>query len=157
MGLQTDEAEEILIRRVLPEEAGVVSAITDAAYARYVPLIGRKPQPMTADYTQMIAENAVWLLQIGGQAAGVLVLVFEQEQTLIYSVALLPQHQKKGLGRRLLAWAEQAALEQGYRRIRLYTNALMVENIALYRRSGYQETGREAYLGTTLVHMAKDL
>ena len=43
------------------------------------------------------------------------------------------------------------------RRIRLYTNAIMESNIALYLRLGYQETRREAYLSSTLVHMSKDL
>ena len=42
-------------------------------------------------------------------------------------------------------------------RIHLYTNDHMVENIALYRRLGYKETGRKPVGGTALVHMAKAL
>jgi hypothetical protein len=33
----------------------------------------------------------------------------------------------------------------------------MVENIALYRRLGYRETGREPYLGSTILHMSKEV
>jgi ribosomal protein S18 acetylase RimI-like enzyme len=76
---------------------------------------------------------------------------------LIYSVAVHPQHQKSGFGRQLLAWAEQEAQLAGYTKVRLYTNALMEENIALYTRLGYVETMREPHLRGILVHMAKDL
>jgi hypothetical protein len=45
----------------------------------------------------------------------------------------------------------------GLRRVRLYTNTLMVENIALYRRLGYRETGQEPFLGSTILHMSKEI
>lgn len=154
---ERDTSPSIVIRRARPEEAGVIAAITDAAYARYVPQLGRKPQPMTADYTEKIANHSVWLLFAGETPAGALTLEHEPDQLYVYSVAVCPDQQKKGYGRTLLALAEQEARDHGYRRIRLFTNAIMVENIALYLRLGYVETGREPYLGTTLVHMAKSL
>jgi len=56
-----------------------------------------------------------------------------------------------------LVLAEEQALAAGFQRIRLYTNEHMVENIALYQRLGYQETGRESFGDTRVVHMAKSL
>ena len=76
---------------------------------------------------------------------------------LIYSVAIAPAYQQRGLGRRLLAWAEAEAQQAGYAQIRLYTNALMKENIALYTRLGYIETRREPFHELTIVHMRKSL
>jgi ribosomal protein S18 acetylase RimI-like enzyme len=131
--------------------------IRHAAYAKYVPRMGRKPQPMTADYHQILAEHPVWLLYLGDRPAGVLVLMHEPHTLLIYSVAISPAYQKHGFGRRLLAWAEQEAQQAGYQHIRLFTNALMEENIALYKRLGYVETRREPFHGLTLVHMTKEL
>jgi ribosomal protein S18 acetylase RimI-like enzyme len=150
-------SQRISIRRAGLEDAAAVSDITDAAYEGYIPLIGRHPQPMTADYARMVSENAVWLLELDSEPAGVLVLIHEPEALLIYSVAVHPDHQKQSLGRRLLAFAEQQTLEHGYGTIRLYTNAHFTHNIRLYQRLGYQETGREALLGSTVVHMAKQL
>ena len=158
--MQTQAADSQLpaIRRASPADAGVVAAITDAAYAKYIPWLGRKPQPMTADHRQLIVENSVWLLDLASQPVGALTLINEPEQLYIYSVAVDPAYQKRGFGRRLLDWAEQEAQRLGYGLIRLYTNAVMVENIALYLRLGYVETRREPYLlGSTLVHMAKRL
>ena len=143
------------IRRARQEDAEAVAEITDSAYGSFIPLLGRKPQPMTADHRKMIGENDVWLLFSEDYPVGVLVLVDEPDSLLIYSVAIRPELQKRGLGRRLLGWAELEARRVGRPRIRLYTNALMAGNIELYRALGYLETDREPYMGSTLVHMSK--
>jgi ribosomal protein S18 acetylase RimI-like enzyme len=81
----------------------------------------------------------------------------EPDTLLIYSVAIDPAYQRHGLGRRLLAWAEQQAQQAGYAHIRLFTNALMESNIALYGRLGYVETRREPFNNLTIVHMRKQV
>src|SRR2546423_13865800 len=100
--MSINEGSRAIIRRAVPSEADVVAAITDAAYGHYVARIGRKPQPMVTDYSSMIAEQQVWLLDLEDQPVGVLVLVDKQDHLLIYSVAVSPQYQKRGLGRQLL-------------------------------------------------------
>ena len=110
---------------------------------------------MTADYAKMAVENTIWLLFAGELLAGVLVLVDEPEQMLIYSVAVRPGFQHQGFGRRLLEWAEKQARERGYRSIRLYTNGKFEYNLRLYERLGYRETGRETLLNSIVVHMVK--
>ncbi len=149
------EESPFTLRKASLEDADAIAALTDAAYSKYIPRLGRKPQPMTADYRQMLAEHPTWVLCLGNEIAGVLILEYEPEALFIYSVAVSPEYQKQGLGRRLLAFTEEQAREKGYRRIRLYTNEHMVENIALYLKLGYQETRREPYLGSNLVHMDK--
>ena len=153
----TTEQSQIIIREASIADVKTIAALTDAAYAKYIPRLGRKPQPMTADYEQVLSEHHAWLLYLNDQPVGVLILMYESDQALIYSVAVSPEYQKQGWGRYLLEWAEQAAQREGHKLIRLYTNARMEENIALYRRLGYEETRREEYLGSTLVHMAKQL
>jgi len=143
------------IRRARQQDAEAVAEITDSAYGSFVPLLGRRPQPMTADHRKMIGENDVWLLFHDDRPVGVLVLVDEPECLLIYSVAIRPELQKRGLGGGLLGWAELEARRAGRPRIRLYTNALMEANIELYRGLGYLETDREPYMGSTLVQMSK--
>ncbi len=149
--------DKLSFRKAGLEDVETISALTEAAYAKYIPLIGRKPQPMTTDYAKMVIEDSIWLLTVEHEVIGLLALVEEAEHLLIYSVAVKPEVQKQGLGRRLLAWAEQQASQAGYHSIRLYTNERFAENVRLYERIGYQETGREALLGSTVVHMAKHL
>jgi ribosomal protein S18 acetylase RimI-like enzyme len=147
----------VTMRRAGPGDAKAIATLTNAAYIKYIPRIGRQPRPMTENYSQVLLEHPVWLLMLSDRPVGVLVLMLEHEAMLIYSVAVDPKYQKRGLGRRLLSFAEEQAQGAGYARIRLYTNERMVENIALYRRLGYEETGREPIGDTSLVHMAKTL
>jgi len=149
--------QSVVIRRATPADVASITAITNAAYARYVPRMGRKPQPMTADYQQMLATHPIWLLSVADQPAGVLVLIHEPAALLIYSVAVHPDYQRRGFGQQLLAWSEYEARQAGYTQIRLYTNALMEENIARYTALGYRETGREPFGELTVVHFAKEL
>jgi ribosomal protein S18 acetylase RimI-like enzyme len=151
------EDAKITFRLASREDAATVSAITDAAYSKYIQILGRKPEPMTVDYGDMISKHPVHLLRVRDQIVGVLVLKHEEDQTFIWSVAVHPEYQRRGLGLRLLELAEQEARTRDYQSIRLYTNSLFVENIALYRWFGYEETRRESFLGSTLVHMVKNL
>ena len=57
----------------------------------------------------------------------------------------------------LIAFAERIARDRGLGAIRLYTNEAMTENIALYRRLGFVETGRREEAGFRRVYMAKAL
>ena len=61
---------------------------------------------------------------------------------LLDNIAVSPTRQGSGLGRRLLAFAEDEALRRGYYEIRLHTHQTMVENQRLYTSIGYEETGR---------------
>lgn len=147
----------VTVMLAVREDAAIVSAITDAAYSKWVPLIGRRPEPMTVDYAEMIASHPVYILSVEGKPAAVLVLKHEEGQTLIWSVAVHPDYQGRGFGLRLLRLAEEEARDRGFKSIRLYTNALFEENVALYRWFGYEETRREPFRGSTLIHMAKRL
>jgi ribosomal protein S18 acetylase RimI-like enzyme len=149
--------QRVIIRRATSADVASIMAITDAAYARYIPRMGRKPQPMTVDYQLMLTTNPIWLLCVADQPVGVLALIHEPTMLLLYSVAVHPDYQRRGFGQQLLAWSEHEARRAGYTHIRLYTNALMEENIARYIALGYRETGREAFEGLTIVHFAKNL
>ena len=43
-------AHETVLRRAGPDDAGAIRSLTRAAYAKWVPVIGREPMPMQADY-----------------------------------------------------------------------------------------------------------
>jgi N-acetylglutamate synthase-like GNAT family acetyltransferase len=132
--MQTNDLQPTL-RKATTADAAAITALTEAAYAKYIPLIGRKPQPMTADYRQMVADHTIWLLEAAGQLAGVLVLIEELETLLIYSIAVRPDLQGRGLGHRLLALAENEARQAGCQNIRLYTNEHFKEIKRLFTKS----------------------
>ena len=145
------------LRRATPEDLHAVEAIVRRAYARYVGRIGREPGPMSDDYRALIEAGRVQVVERDGAVRGLLVLIPESEAMLLDNLAVDPDAQGSGLGRRMLDHAEQAARDAGYRRIRLYTNEAMHENIALYARLGYEETHRAKEKGLKRVYMLKSL
>jgi ribosomal protein S18 acetylase RimI-like enzyme len=146
-----------IIRLADIEDRAAVEAIVEAAYAPYVPRIGRKPGPMLDDYAARIREGRVHVLEDEGVIHGILVLIAEEGSMLLDNIAVGPRAQGLGYGRKLLEFAERSALDAGYRSIRLYTHEAMTENIALYSRIGFVETHRAEEKGFRRVYMIKRL
>jgi ribosomal protein S18 acetylase RimI-like enzyme len=145
------------IRPARMEDLAVIEALVRLAYAPYVPRIGRQPAPMQDDYAALIQKGQAHVLDADGRVQGALVLIPEQDAMLLDNIAVLPEAQGKGFGRRLLDFAENTAREAGFHAIRLYTNEAMTENIALYSRIGYTETHRIEENGLRRVYMRKAL
>jgi ribosomal protein S18 acetylase RimI-like enzyme len=61
------------------------------------------------------------------------------------------------LGRRLLSLAEDIAADQALTGVRLYTNALMTENIRLYEKLGYCREREELRSVGTVIYLMKPL
>ena len=135
----------------------VVADIVHAAYRHYIARIGRMPVPMQDDYAALIAAGRVWVAELAGAVRGILVLIPRGDAMLLDNIAVAPDAQGRGLGRRMLEFAEAAALQAGYGAIRLYTNEAMTENIRLYTRIGYAETHRAEEKGLRRVYMRKGL
>jgi ribosomal protein S18 acetylase RimI-like enzyme len=149
---------DVRLRRAAAVDAGAVRAVTLAAYAKWVPIIGQKPQPMLANYTTAVETHLIDVLEAAGQIIALIELVPEAGCLLIENVAVHPDHARRGYGRRLIVHAEQLARDMRFDQLRLYTNRLMTSNIALYQRIGFVVAGEEAKLdGRVVVHMTKPL
>jgi GNAT superfamily N-acetyltransferase len=136
-------------------DARAVAECVRAAYAHYVPRIGREPAPMTADYEALIGAGEVWVARAGERIAGVLVLRPRPPALLLENVAVAPDRQGEGLGRALVAFAEDRARAQGLAEVVLYTNERMTENLRFYPALGYVETGRASQDGFARVFFRK--
>jgi GNAT superfamily N-acetyltransferase len=145
------------IRPARAGDVAAIGAIVDAAYAVYIPRMGKKPGPMLDDYAARVAEGVVWVAEQDGKVAGVVVLLPEDEHLLLDNVAVAPEAHGKGVGRALVAFAEAEARRRGHAEIRLYTHEKMTENIAMYPRLGYEETHRAQQAGYDRVFFRKKL
>jgi ribosomal protein S18 acetylase RimI-like enzyme len=145
------------LRQATPADAAAIRELTREAYAKWVPLIGREPKPMTADYGAAVLKHRFDLLYVDGALAALIETIREPDHLLVENVAVSPAFQGRGLGRRLMAHAEALAAAAGYSEIRLYTNQRFVENIELYRRLGYGVDREEDVKVGIVVHMSKRL
>ncbi|HZU90467.1 MAG TPA: GNAT family N-acetyltransferase [Stellaceae bacterium] len=113
---------------------------------------------MRDDYGRLIGAGAVWVFEAAdGAVAGLVVLLAKADHLLLDNVAVRPERQGEGIGRTLIAFAEAEARRRGYGEIRLYTHAKMAENIVLYERLDFVETGRGQQAGYDRVFMTKSL
>lgn len=147
-----------MIRRARPDDRFAIEAIVEAAYHVYVERIGQPPGPMLDDYAARIAEGAVSVLEaVGGAIVAIIVLIAKPDHLLLDNIAVRPDRQGQGLGRRLIAFAEAEARRLGFPELRLYTHQKMTENIALYARLGFVETGRGHQDGYARIFMRKSV
>ncbi len=131
--------------------------LTREAYAKWVPVIGREPMPMKADYEEAVRQHRIDLAFLDGGLAALIQTIDKGDHLVIENVAVAPAFQGRGLGRYLLAHAEQVARELGYAEVRLYTNKMFEANVRLYLGFGYRIDRQEtSSLGVT-VYMSKPL
>ena len=147
-----------MIRQAEISDFDAIRRCAEAAYAKYVARIGRKPAPMVADFAALIEQNSVMVEVDDAQRVRGFVVAYPRNDHLhLDNVAVDPDCQGQGIGRRLVERVEQQALSNGYGRIELYTNAKMRENLALYPKLGYREFDRCVEDGFDRVYFCKNL
>jgi GNAT superfamily N-acetyltransferase len=145
------------IRTTTATDAEAVRALVVRAYSPYIPRIGRRPAPMDHDYVEKVRLRGAYVAVAADRITGLIVLVPEPDTLLIENVAVDPDRQGEGIGRALMAHAEEFARAAGLSTLRLYTHAAMTENLELYPHLGYRETERRREDGFERVFFAKRL
>lgn len=148
--------ERLPLRRAGASDAQAVLALTRMAYSQWVPLIGREPKPMTADYERAVAEHMIDLWEESGELLALIEMIPEVNFLLVENIAVRPGQQGRGVGEKLLHHAEQLALSLGFDNVQLYTNSAFESNLQFYARRGYQEFQPVTVApGSVAVHMRK--
>ena len=130
------------IRNATDADVSRIAEIARAAYAKYVPRMGREPPPMLADFAAAIAAGHVVVLEINETVEGYLISWPEAEAYFVDNIAVDPAYQGSGLGRQLMDYAVREAKNRKLSVLRLCTNSTMTENLAIYARMGFVETHR---------------
>jgi GNAT superfamily N-acetyltransferase len=146
------------LRRATAADVPNIRALTRSAYAKWVPLIGREPMPMTADHDRAVADHIIDLWEEGGQLLALIEIIPESDHLLVENIAVRPDQQGKGIGGKLLHHAEGFARSQGSDEVRLYTNAAFASNVLFYSRRGFEEYRRGTVVpGSVAVFMRKQI
>ncbi|KAJ5097001.1 hypothetical protein N7456_007722 [Penicillium angulare] len=146
--------------RALPEHVPAIQAMIDAAYSKYIERIGKPPAPMLANYDEVIQTRDVFVLRNETQeivGAIVLSVNVDTHSVEVINLVVGPATQGRGYGRVLLECAEQVAQSQHCPVLTLYTNEKMYENLGMYVKMGFAETGRRTEDGFERVYFRKEL
>jgi ribosomal protein S18 acetylase RimI-like enzyme len=151
------DAQLIQIRSATAGDLADIQSCARAAYAVYVERMGREPAPMIADFASQIELGQVQAALCESSFAGYVVFYCEGDHLHLENVAVVPAHAGKGIGKKLVAYVEQAAREKGLAAVELYTNEAMTENLAMYPKLGYIETERKQQDGFNRVFFRKPI
>ncbi|PNP41966.1 hypothetical protein TGAMA5MH_06144 [Trichoderma gamsii] len=163
--LSQDEINRGLsIRRATVEDLSVLRTIVNASYSKYIERMGKPPAPMLLNYNELPKKQDIFVLETisddkGSEIVGAITLAIDDAggAVKISNVVVGPAAQGRGYGRTLMDFAEGVAREKGIDSLELYTNAKMHENISLYPKFGYIETGRRSEDGYDRVYFRKQL
>lgn len=141
-----------MIRRAEARDVKELSECIEEAYSIYRDRIEDLPA-VSEGVADAVERHRVWVAEMDHEIAGVLILVVDDAIAVLENIAVRPKSAGKGVGRALIAEAEEDCRTLGLREIRLSTHADMPENVAIYSRLGWRETG---YSGNK-VRMSKTL
>lgn len=131
-----------LIRHAFEDDAPALTTCLSRAYAPFAARLPDLP-PMTEGVEEDLATLKVWVAEDLSGVCGCVFLMADREGAQLVNLAVDPRAQGRGLGRHLIATAENGAREAGARSIRLATHVGMPQNLSLYSGLGWTETGRE--------------
>jgi GNAT superfamily N-acetyltransferase len=151
--------DDIRIEPMRVTDAGEVLTVQRAAFVSEAQIYGAADTaPLTQTLEQLeadIAGGGGWVARLGGRLVGALSCREADGVLLIGRIAIAPDMQGEGIGRRLLARAESASLAA---EAELFTGSLSEANLRLYRSCGYVETERiDQGDGTAQVFLRKQL
>ncbi len=144
-----------LIRPATLEDVPSLTACALAAYEMYVERIGKIPAPMQANFAEQLQTHAIDVIAHNDTLMGYVVHQNQNNQTLLENVAVFPQFAGRGFGRRLIDHVERCAAANQTGKVVLYTNEAMTENLSLYPKLGYKETGKVVEQGFKRVYFKK--
>jgi GNAT superfamily N-acetyltransferase len=151
------QSAEMALRRGGATDLEGLLALQQGAYAKNRPLLGVEPIPLLADYARILRTMEIWVFERDGRLLGALILKPRPDDLLIWSVAVHPSAQGRGIGRALLAAADERARQIGRTVVRLYTGTPLAHLVTWYGRHGYTIERIEALSDRSITHMIKHL
>jgi len=143
--MTSNSAKEFLLRKAVIADADALRDCMIAAYSMYSKkLQGISLPPLNVDYATEIANYPTWVAEKEAGIVGGLIMTFENDTASVANVAVHPDAQGCGLGRMLLDFAEQQAINKGIATMRLATHARLTENVALYQHLGWEVVEQDA-------------
>lgn len=140
---QQDEGPEIEISAISDSDAGEVLTVQRAAFVSEAAIYGSVDMPpLTQTLPELEAElrsESGFAARIDGRLVGAIRFVERDGMLLIGRIAIAPDMQGEGIGRKLLAAAEEAS---GADVAELFTGSLSEANLRLYEACGYEEHER---------------
>jgi ribosomal protein S18 acetylase RimI-like enzyme len=117
-------------------------------------------QETAASLLARLENSRGWLAELEGIRVACIFYRPEAEHAHLSRLAVLPEYRRMGIGRCLLAHAEELAARDGFTRVRLGVRAEISANREYYQRLGYrviEEHSHEGYTKITVYILEKEI
>lgn len=104
-----------------------------------------------------IRAGEIYVVTKSGRVLGYVSFATNCEHLFIGAIAVLPAHQRQGVGSCLLAFAELAAVDRELDFVSLYSDGMIAANTRFYVHRGYRETDRCDGPGFLRIYYSKDV
>ena len=155
--LALDHVGSLVVETAKAEDVPAIKLMIDAAYSKYIELFGKLPAAILADYHKLVETQSLYVLRVGSNVIGSVFLSRDDDSIKVNNLVVEPSAQGRGYSRVLMDHAEDMARAQSLAAITLFTNEKMHENIALYTKIGFTETGRKTEDGFNRVFFRKNV
>ncbi|WP_193598398.1 GNAT family N-acetyltransferase [Microbacterium sp. YJN-G] len=135
--------DDLVIAAISPDDAGEVMTLQRAAFVSEAQIYGSVDMPPLTQTLEAVraelTDCAGWTARIGGRLVGAIRGSLDGDLLLIGRIAIAPDMQGEGIGRRLLEVAEQRS---GAAAAELFTGSRSEANLRLYESCGYRVSER---------------
>jgi ribosomal protein S18 acetylase RimI-like enzyme len=155
-----DEKKQPFIRLAMTTDVPAIKLIARKSFERYVPLIGKPPAPMNANFSGHVLKDTVFIAQSEkkqGSVLGYAIVLQRDGEWLLDNIAVSPEAQGRGIGSALIAACETFLQKQGVQRYHLYTNEAMEQNLTWYPEIGFVEMARRLEDGFSRIYFTKEM
>lgn len=152
----------VRIRRARQCDAVAIKSLLRESFREYEQAYTREAFEITTPGEREIGDRikhwTVWVAVHANVIVGTVSAHREGKALHIRSMAVLPAMRGQGIGKALLAYVEDFACTNGYKRLILNTTPFLTRAIRLYEAFGFEFTGSEQnWFGTRLSAMTKPL
>ncbi len=148
---------EFVIRQSKINEHKDIKDCVNNAFQKYISVLGGRPSAIDTDFVPLIEKGQMYVAAYNNIIAATMVIIKKKDHFLLKNVAVDNQFQKRGLGKKLLNFAEKMTLDNDVPVLQIYTNAALPELVSYWSKMGFQEAKRIRKGGHVIVYMSKKL
>ncbi len=134
-------ADRARIRTANPSDLADVFTCRELAFGSTGSNKYRQDVRLGGQLEEQVRDGAVHIICDPERILGYVSFAQVFNHLFIESIAILPEHQRKGLGSQLLEFVEGVAIKRDIGSIKLFADEKNTGNIAFYDNRGYQKTG----------------
>ena len=155
---------DVSVRRAVVDDVDAIAAILREAFAEfasdYTPEAFAIVTPPSNEIHGRFDEGPMWVAVGEGRFLGTVSAVPEPDHLYIRSMAVVPDAQGRGIGKRLMTAVEEYAVENGFGTLFLYTTEFSTNAVRLYETLGFKkdrDTTADEWYGTAGMSMLKKI